>query len=398
MNILIITAGYLPVPNVMGGAVENILNNYLESNKHDKIVVYSIYDDKLNDYDYNKFGSNIEFRNIVQDLKGQVIRFQNAIFRRIFKNKLFTSFFDEKVLSDLSKRNEFDKYDLIILENNITIEKKLRNQTKTKIVLHLHNDYINKNIRNSNVIISNCDEVWTVSNFIENQVKSINKNVITRTLYNGVDFEKFIKTDGKIIEDYKRKYNIKNSDTVYVYVGRIFDGKGVKELINAFNIFSQNKNNVKLLIVGSPKSSKFKHKKYFEDCLQLANEKTFFVGQIPNNEISNIYKVSHVQLIPSMFEEAFGMILIEGIICGEAIIISNSGALPEITKGYAKVCDRNNIVNDLVDNMNYYYNNKKQINQDNKKLRNVIKNYTFSNYANNFNDLIHKIIEGGKNG
>ena len=50
MNIAILTSGRLPVPAVLGGAVENLIDYYLEYNNvyhlHD-ITVYSVKSDKI---------------------------------------------------------------------------------------------------------------------------------------------------------------------------------------------------------------------------------------------------------------------------------------------------------------------------------------------------------------
>ena len=58
----------------------------------------------------------------------------------------------------------------------------------------------------------------------------INWAIITNiyTLYNGVELDKF-KDSKKNRKDIRKKYNIKDSDFVYLYTGRIVEIKGVRE-------------------------------------------------------------------------------------------------------------------------------------------------------------------------
>lgn len=52
MKLLIISAGVHPVPPVNGGAVENLIDFYLKDSKNNNIEVLSIYDDKVENYEY----------------------------------------------------------------------------------------------------------------------------------------------------------------------------------------------------------------------------------------------------------------------------------------------------------------------------------------------------------
>ena len=62
MNVAIITSGYLPVPAVRGGAVENIVEDFIIKNeeyKNAEFEIFSIYDEKAKEvakkYKYTNF-------------------------------------------------------------------------------------------------------------------------------------------------------------------------------------------------------------------------------------------------------------------------------------------------------------------------------------------------------
>ena len=83
--------------------------------------------------------------------------------------------------------------------------------------------------------------------------KKKNTIIIKNGSCNGIDvFNKFNPAllSSTKTHSLKTKLNIKQTDFVLGYVGRIVKDKGVQELLSAWKIFSKDKHNVKLLIIG----------------------------------------------------------------------------------------------------------------------------------------------------
>ncbi len=107
-------------------------------------------------------------------------------------------------------------------------------------------------------------------------------------------------------EEIRSKYQIKDSDFVYGFVGRLSKDKGAKELISAFQLISA-KENAKLLIVGPLENAELDE----ETLILLKNSKNVIsTGLIDNAEIKKYYSALDVLVHPT-YREGFGMVLQE---------------------------------------------------------------------------------------
>ena len=62
----------------------------------------------------------------------------------------------------------------------------------------------------------------------------------------------------------------------------------------------------------------------------ISNHKNLkFTGWIPQDEVLKIYKKSSITIVPSLWEEPFGRSSLEAASCGNAVILSKKGGLPE---------------------------------------------------------------------
>ena len=340
-------------------------------------------------YNYSKFRiidkTKITFR-IVQKLLNIINKFKRICLK---KNYI------RKIVQDIRKRKEQNEYDLIIFENGQNYIEYFRKKIKTnsKIVLHLHNDYLNKETIDGNKIIKSFDEIWTVSKFLKDRVNKICCEDKVKVLYNTIDFTCFEK---KLSEKEKSqimdKYNIKKDDYVYIYVGRIMEEKGTLELINAFKVLNELHNNIKLLVVGGNKSLE-NTGKYIDLVHRSAdnNSNIIFTGQVKNTELYKFYEISNIQIIPSLWNEAFGLIALEGIASNLPIICTKVGGLPEILKEYAIYINKDNITKELINKMEYALINKMEINNMIKNYSSIKRQFSVEKYCEKFKILIDEI-------
>ena len=58
-------------------------------------------------------------------------------------------------------------------------------------------------------------------------------------------------------------------------------------------------------------------------------------------------KTADIAVVPSMWEEPFGLTVLEAMAAGLPLITTRSGGIPEICEGVATIVDRENIVENL---------------------------------------------------
>lgn len=327
-KICLVSPGALPIPNIYGGAIETLITNFMEQNEiYHKVdlTVISVYNSEA-----KKLSQKFRYTKIIYIKKYFCNRFCTSIMCRLNKyvNKVFPFFlwYYYKTYLYLKKINP----NYIIAEGgNYSDFRKISDYFgKEKVYLHIHHHLLPNNDLD-NIF----DNTISVSNFISEEwsKNSTNPNLKCHTVYNCIDEEKFNK---KITieerNEIREKLELNTNDFVVIFCGRIIEVKGVKELIKAFNLISDN--HIKLLIIGSPNFALNTKSDYLSEVIQLirrAGEKIKFTGYIPNEQLYKYYQLADVQVVPSLWEEAAGLVLIEGMVSGLPLIITKSGGMVE---------------------------------------------------------------------
>ncbi len=372
MKILIINRCVLPLPAVLGGAVETLIDSYLDENEkiyHDDIDVVSIPIPS----DYKSNVKKYRYSNFIYIKNKSVNSLYNLCCRTSKKLGMYVGdYFINSAIKEIKKLGK--EYDIIISENEPFYTMILRKHFNSKIVLHLHNDFLNVKTPFYKKILENCDYILPVSDYIKKCVNCPNKCITT---YNGIDFDLF-KNDNKENDKLRYKYNISNNDFVYIFVGRVVPDKGVDELIDAFLELNNIYKDTKLFIIGSPNSGGNADNSFYNQMLNKKNSNIIFTGYVANNLIYKYYNISDVQITPSTFEEPFGLTVIEALAMGKRIIVTDSGALPEIVdKKYGVIVNRDDLVNNLYKAMEDEYLNRKS----NKNCLVELKKFSKEEYA-----------------
>ena len=401
MKILIIGNSFFPLPAVEGGAVETLVDEYLKysikNNKYN-FTVYSPYSNKISFNDNKKY-TNYEFRYIENNtLLYKYNKYFLAIKRRILNKQTFPTSYALSVINDLKKRKELSYYDLVIVENGVESLITYRKYIKSKIIAHLHNDYLNIKTKNARQIVDSCNQIWCVSKFISKRVEEISCSNKTRVLYNGIDTKKFSSIVSEIEqENMKNKINIKADDYLILYVGRIMPEKGVLELIKSFNAAKEKNKNLKLLIVGEKRNNKKNMTKYIEKIkkeIEKNKDSIILYGNATGKELLTLYNIGDLQIIPSIWEEAFGLIAVEGICAGHPLIVTNSGGLTEIVNhDSAIIVNRDNIIEELSEAILKISSDDDLATKLVTNASKIKENFDYEKYNKRFDELICNILE-----
>ena len=347
MKIAIMTCGILPIPAVQGGAVENLIDFYLEFNNqkrlHD-ITIYSPWDKKAKNHP--ALSSDVNHYIYIDD-KSLKARIARRIYKCFHSNEYYNHYIEyyfEKVYSNLKKGD----FDIVVLENCPGYAYKLSQRGYHNLVLHLHNELLHSNSRYHDIIFNSLTKILTVSDYIKERVSSIQPSNKIQTIYNGIDLNIFSPKDISTIN--RNRIGFSESDFIIVYSGRINNEKGISELIDAL-LNLRDIPQIKLMVLGSSFFDITKNENKFVRSLKnKAKEiesKIVFTGFIPYNQVPDYLQIADIAVLPSMWEEPFGLTIVEAMAMGLPLITTRSGGIPEICEGVATIVERDHIVNNL---------------------------------------------------
>lgn len=322
MKVCFITPNLLPVPNVKGGAIESIMTNVIqEQEKNNKLnmTVVSIYDK-----DAFLASKNYSRTNFIYIKKNYMYIIYSIIFNisnKFFKTNYNT--YNHLVLKKIKKKD----FDYVIVEGGHyeSYVEYLKYFEKDKMVLHLHHQcHSNKSI----------DRIFSkligVSNYVIEDFKKTSKIEKYFLLKNAISISNFDK-DISLGEKNKIRSSlgIDMDDFTVIYCGRLIKEKGVLELIKAVKKINNKK--IKLIVVGSINFANGGNDSYTNKLNEEVkdSDKIILTGYVQNNELYKYYKISDVMVIPSIWEEAAGLVCIEGMICKKPIITTGIGGIKE---------------------------------------------------------------------
>jgi len=384
MKLAILTCGMLPIPAVLGGAVENLIDFYLEYNDRKKlhdITVYSPWDPKVTSHSALSSSVNHYVFIDVTSLKARVARRLYGYLHHDEYYNYFIEYYFEKVYSQLKYQN----YDYIILENSPGHAYKLSKRVYNKLVLHLNNDLLNSKSRYHEDIFNGLSLILTCSNYIKGRVSTIQPANKIRTLYNAIDTKKFTSLNVSPIN--RESLGFTEKDFILVYSGRINKDKGVSELIDAI-LLLKDIPEIKLMILGGTFYGNAINEDEFVSSLKMKAEsikrKLHFTGFIPYENVPNYLRIADIAVLPSMWEEPFGLTIVEAMASGLPLITTRSGGIPEICEGVATIVEKENVVNNLKEAILDLYHHPEKRRQMAAAALERAKMFDKKSYAENF--------------
>ncbi len=393
----VVSAGFVPVPAVVGGAGEVLTTELINGNEKDGeyyMDIYTIESPKLNAFNYN----NAEIIPIHISKWNWFFCKTRNLFLKILKRKYRFIPYNRALLKVFR-----DNYDVILVENNMQVYEDIYNHAqngKDNMIFHMHNDIdgTTKPAYLCQFIAKTAKIIIPVSEYIKNHFNSVAPNEKMRVLYNCVNtnvFDVNINYDKKTL---RKKYGIEEDDFVFMYTGRICPEKGVLELVKAFKKIALNNPKTKLVIVGSRWYNQIDKDEYFiqlEKYSKDLEDRIVFTGYLFPKDMPEIYVLADSLVIPSMWEEPFGVVALEGMAMKLPIISTNSGGLVEILKKdvTAYIVNRNDsIVDDLAKGMKKILEDKQYCSRIlNNAYRELIdsEEYDSNKYFYNFNKIIN---------
>ncbi len=329
MKIAILTCGILPVPAVQGGAVENLIDFYLEYNDRKKlhdITVYSPWDERAEKHP--ALSSDIN-HYIFIDVTSRKARITRRLYRFLHNNEYYNYFIEyyfEKIYSILKHQ----QYDCILLENCPGYAYKLSLRGYNNLVLHLHNELLHSTSRYHDMIFNGLNKILTVSDYIKGRVATIQPSDKIRTIHNGIDLNNFTIKKSNTIN--RKDVGFYDDDFVMVYSGRINKEKGVSELIDAM-LQLKDYPNIKLMVIGGSFFGNTNNEDEFilqlKEKAKTIQDKIVFTGFVPYEKMPDYLQIADIAIIPSIWNDPFPTTELEAQAMGLPIITTRRGGIPE---------------------------------------------------------------------
>lgn len=392
-NIGIIMGGVMPVPAVCGGAIETLITSIVKQySRKDgfRLTIFSVYHKEA--VEAAKKYPEVRFvwthTNTFWNLS------KHAVFMAVRALTGKTIRVLQRHYNEIAPVIQKEKFDLLIVEGGdeqavIDIAKGYRRE---QLVFHAHIHFIP-----SEKTVKGFGHMIGVSQFVVNEYEKACKiPVRTHVLKNAIDVGKFSKRVSKEERDIlRKKLGIRKDDFVVLYVGRLIQVKGILELMQS--VLSINDNHVKLLCIGSANFGKFAFSRYERKIKKLSEknkDRIIFTGYIDNGEIYKFASLADVQCVPSLWEEAAGLVVIEAMAERLPLIITRSGGAVEyVDDNAALIIERENIVENLRNAILYMQNHPEVLERMSECGQVQCMKYDETNYYKSFVQLINEIEE-----
>ena len=396
-NIGIIMGGVMPVPAVCGGAIETLITSIVKQySRKDgfRLTIFSVYHKEAVEaskkYPEVRFvwTHTNTFWNLSKHAVFMVVRALTGKTIRVL----------QRHYNEIAPVIQKEKFDLLIVEGGdeqavIDIAKGYRRE---QLVFHAHIQFIPKE-----EVVKGFGHMIGVSEFVVREYeKACMIPVNTHVLRNAIDVNKFNKRVSEAErEKLRKKLGLQQDDFVVLFVGRLIQLKGILELMQA--VLSIPDKHVKLLVVGSANFGKWAFSSYEKRIKKISEQnrdRIIFTGYVDNAEVYKYASVADVQCVPTLVEEAAGLVVLEAMAEGLPLIVTKSGGVVEyIDESVALIIEKDNIVDDLKNAVVYMKEHPEVRRRMIENARRSSKLHDETNYYRNFVELINTITKENDN-
>ncbi|MBO3757520.1 MAG: glycosyltransferase family 4 protein, partial [Candidatus Brockarchaeota archaeon] len=186
--------------------------------------------------------------------------------------------------------------------------------------------------------ISKAEVVIAVSKAAANFISFFIDYAPIKIIPNGIDTNRF-----------KPNFDKENKELRILFVSRLVHRKGPHLLVKAFKRVIKRYDKVTLIFAGSGYM-----RETLEELAMSLNiaSKVKFLGDVPDENLPQVYSESDIFVLPSLHAESFGLVLLEAMASGLPVVTTNIGGIPEVLEdgkeGFLVKPDERNIADALI--------------------------------------------------
>lgn len=357
-EVAVLTSGFLPVPNVLGGAVEALEMTLITENEKKRKVafrVFSIWDDKAVE-EAEKFKNTkfhfIKVPSLIKALDKSIYWFTRNILS--IDHTTTYRYLCQRVwfILCVAWALKRDPVDSVLVEDHPILFNCMRlfgnrDRYRGRIYYHLHRDF--KKDFGLGRVISEVERVIGVSQYtiesltsflrakygieMQDEQLCVVKNCVDSARFNPYDSS--IKASAKKMRD---SLGIPAESCVISFSGRLTPEKGVKELLQAFLEIKDL--GAHLVIAGSHFYGTGTYSPFEEKLKKLmdqAPDQVSFTGYLDYRLMPSFYMMSDIMCVPSLCQDAAPMAVVEALALGKPVVATRSGGIPEYAKEGASI-------------------------------------------------------------
>lgn len=327
----VVHAEVLPVPPVLGGAIGQTIYDTVQQMPDVAWTVVSRWDEALS-------GREVDARFVYVDVDAHLAQVQqtlqdaNAVIQTERELRRFC--YVDGVVALLKERD----LDVIQVHNRPQFLPYIKSRLPDKkFILFLHNEvkYSDRRVRQG---IAQADRIVLVSRYLLKKLAQAFPQFRKKmtVIHNAVD-PQFWHPKSKLhpqTQQIREQWGLKKGATV-LFVGRTVPEKGLHCLIEAMPGVRNKIPKARLMVVGSPlfgaKSDSAYVQKLKRWTAQLGDG-VVFTGFVDSEQLHYYYAASDVMVVPSLWAEPFGKVVIEAMAMALPVIASRRGGIPEIIK------------------------------------------------------------------
>ena len=124
----------------------------------------------------------------------------------------------------------------------------------------------------------------------------------------------------------RQKLGIPPKDKLIIYIGRLVEAKGLRELLAAFSCIQKTDPTVKLALIGDGVMREELRQMIQKECL---TEHILMPGGLPPEQVADWIAASDALTLPS-WSEGYPNVVVEAVACGRPVVATDVGGMREI--------------------------------------------------------------------
>ncbi|EKK0901653.1 glycosyltransferase family 4 protein [Enterococcus faecalis] len=271
----------------------------------------------------------------------------------------------------------------------------MKEATNSKVAIYLHNDYLNKNLWKAKSLIKSTDIIFTVSDFLRENILEVSENSNVYKVSNGITRTTTLNNiTRKQKKALRSQWGVATNTYILLFCGRIHETKGPHRILEAIKKIQFEKD-VHVFFVGGithGSTSQNRYSKYLDRLAEESKAKIHFTGHLSQEKIGELLCIADVSIAPSSFNETCCLSMVEAQQAGVPTIVTDIGGTSEyFIPGGGYMLDKNNMTEGLVTAIKTCLNNKQQ-EVMRKKLSEFSNEYSVQKMYQEFESAVSKIV------